>query len=616
MKRCLTATIIILLCCTALRAQAIAEVLSDTHTVSVTSLKDVKCHVVTRIQVNREAGDGLAVFEEYTDAYRTISDFSGKVESAGKVVKKLKKSDLTTVSSSEGLADESFLNFYEPAATYPYVVEYDYTITYRDGIISFPSFGPVVAYEVPVREASYSLTAPSDMKIRYKAWTEPEVTSGKNNTVTYSWTLRDFPALKREHNMPPLDTMLPQVLVSPVEFSYLGTSGAQDSWEKVGSWLYGIMPAAFLPSDLAVKVRELTGGCADDLEKLKVLYNYLRDNTRYVSIQLGIGGYSPLSPADVHRSGWGDCKALSFFLSRMLAEAGVDSKYFIVNTDRRDLVEGYPSPGLMNHAMLCVPLQRDTVWVECTNPRFPLGYRHSDVAGHEVLLVESDGGRLVSVPDYADSLKVNTNISDVTVSADGSADVRMKRIRRLSEAEPYIGFRNLAARDAVGLLSQYLTVQSDDKKVISVSDNFDSYAGTPDFVPEVCIDWSFSSRKFASTAADRLLVPIALYDMRFLTQKATRIHDLVFSKAFAEKNVMNIKVPEGYALEHLPDNVSIDTAFASYSVTYSGNGDTITVTELLSVRKCTVPASEYASYRQFVNAYTKASQTKLVLKRI
>lgn len=616
MKRLHCALILpLLLCNITLRAQAIAEVLSDTRTVTVSSPTDAKCHVFTRIQVNREAGDGLAVFKEYTDAYHTITDFSGKVESAGKVVKKLKKTDLTTVSCSEGLVDDSFISFYEPGATYPYVVEYDYVVTYRKGIISFPSFSPVIAYDVPVREASYTLTVPSGMEIRYKAWEEPEVANdGKN--VTYSWKLSDFPAIKREHNMPGVSAMMPRVLASPKAFNYLGSTGIQDSWEAVGSWLYGIMPTGdALPEDLALKVHELTDDCPGELEKLKALYGYLRDNMRYVSIQFGLGGFSPAAPSSVHKSGWGDCKALSFFMHSLLAEAGVASDYFIVNTDSRDLVDGYPGAGMMNHAMLCVPLQHDTVWVECTNPRIPLGYRHGNVAGHKVVLIDADGGHPVRVPDYPDSLKVSTNIAEVALSADGGAEVRMQRIRRLEDAEAYIGFRNLSAKDAVGVLSRYLAVQSDDKKVISVNDNFDAYQGEPGFVPEVCIDWSFNSRKFTNMASDRMLVPVTLYNSGFTTQKATRVHDLVFREGFAEKNITAIKLPEGYCIEHLPDEVSLSTSFSDYSLSFAEENGCVTVTEILSVRKSTVPAADYPSYRQFVNSVAKAAQSKIVLKR-
>ena len=615
MKRFFPVLILFLLPCGILRAQAIAEVLSDVRTITVSGPNDAKCHIVKRIQVNREAGEGLAEFEEYTDAYSAISDFSGKVECSGTVVKKLKKSDLSVVNCSEGLADDTFLNYYEPGATYPYVVEYDYTMTYRKGIISFPPFDPAFAFDVPIKEASYSLTVPSGMDIHYKAWMEPErVVSDK--TVTYNWHVNDFPAVKREHNMPSVVTLVPYVMASPKQFSYLGTSGAQDSWEGIGTWLYGIMPFDYvLPKDLAEKVHQMTDGCADDLEKLKVLYGYLRDHTRYVSIQFGLGGYSPATPSAVHKSGWGDCKALSFFLHSLLAEAGVKSDYLIVNTDSRDLVDGYQSVGMMNHAMLCVPLQKDTVWVECTNPRVPLGYRHEDVAGHKVVLVDADGGHPVRVPDYPDSIRVRTNIADVTLSPDGSASVKVRRVRVLDDAESYIGFRDIAPRDAVGALSKYLAVQSDDKKVVSFKENFDAYEGVPGFVPEACIDWTFNSRKFASITSGRMLVPLAIYNGGFTTQKSTRVHDLVIGSSFVEKNITTVSIPEGYEVEFLPEDFSISTPFADYEVKYSCSDGKVTVNEIVTVRKYTLPAAEYQSYKQFVNAYNKASESKLILKR-
>ena len=616
MKHLLTAVLaLMILPCVICWADVDGEVLYDRCEVIVNSPTDMKCHVSRKIQINNASGKYLGLFEEYTDSFSSISSFSGTVESNGKVVKKIKKSDIYTENCSEGLADDTYVNVYRPEATlFPYTVEYEYTMEYRKGIISFPAYSPVVAFDTPVKEGQFHISVPRDMEIQYKAWKEPEVTVTEK-TREYWWTLTDFQPIKKEHNMPSLSTLLPVVKARPSSFSYLGTKGRQSDWNSVGRWLEEIMPQEEpLPDDLKAKVHELTDGFSSDLDKVRALYRYLKENTRYVSIQFGLGGFSPASPSVVHKKGYGDCKALSYFMKSLLAEAGIGAEYFALNTDR-SLAESSPGVGTMNHAMLMVPLQEDTLWVECTNPALPLGYRHEDVAGKKVLVVNSDGGTLVGVPAYPDTLTLRTTDCKVDFHQDGSAQVSVREVYCLSEAEPFISFRELKNEDAVGILSKHYAVQTDDKKIISVSDNFQDYDGTPGYIPEVCIDWSFLSRKYGSLNADRILLPVVIENSRFSSQKSARVHDIVFRTPYQEKSRLVLTVPDGYSVEFLPSSVSFDTEFASYALDYAVSGNVITITGSLRANRCILPASEYDSYRSFVKSCNKAVQAKIVLKK-
>ena len=48
-----------------------------------------------------------------------------------------------------------------------------------------------------------------------------------------------------------------------------------------------------LPANIKQKVHELTDHVNNTNEKIKLLYEYTQQNTRYISIQLGVGGWQP-----------------------------------------------------------------------------------------------------------------------------------------------------------------------------------------------------------------------------------------------------------------------------------------------------------------------------------
>src|SRR5690606_888532 len=119
-----------------------------------------------------------------------------------------------------------------------------------------------------------------------------------------------------------------------------------------------------LPAHIAQQVKALTSGITDVKEKITVLYNYLQKNTRYISIQLGIGGWQPFDDSYVAKNGYGDCKALTNYMQSLLTSANIPSFYTLVyagasGTAKNRFVPDLPSQQF-NHVVICVPTGKDS----------------------------------------------------------------------------------------------------------------------------------------------------------------------------------------------------------------------------------------------------------------
>lgn len=574
--------------------------------------------VTTKVMVMSKDAEDLASFYVYSDSFRSLQSFSGTLEAGGKTVKKYKMSDLKTVSVGEGGITDAMVSYLQPVAPVPYVVEYTYEVAYKNGFISFPSFLPLTDPNVTLLSATYELSVPPGTEIMYKSSMEPEVTNSAKADV-YKWKSGTNHGYVYEHMMPSVYEKVPYMYAAPKSFTYAKTNGTQTGWDTAGAWLYDLQKdVCAIPDALRAKVVELTAGMDNERQKIKALYEYLRQNTRYVSIQMGLGGLKPFPVKMVHESGFGDCKALSTFMQAMLSAAGIHSEYLIVDTGRRNLMKDFYSVGQMDHAMLCVPMQNDTLWVECTNPRLPLGYRHDNIAGHQVVLVTEDGGKMVRVRPYADSLSRSVESVEVVINADGSAHCEGTRYLSLDEAEPYVGFSALPEKTKFSAIMGANSLNPSDFRIVSVEDNFDSWVSMQDgeeYVPETTIRYSFDAVDYAKVSGERMFLDLNPFAKQIHADRKARINDYVRSRELCIKDVVSVTLPEGYVVEAMPQNSVITNQFGTLDTEVQHADGKINVVQTLTLHPGRFPASEYEVYRAFAKDASKAYSARICLKK-
>lgn len=598
--------------------KADAVILSYDMTFDMASQSSGTMKACRKVLVMNRKGLASALFNVYTDSFRSLSSFSGRIEAGGKTLRKLKSSDLNTVLLADGMATDAFVSFYEPNAPYPFTVEYEYEVSYRKGFVSFPAFIPVSAPDVSIVQASYTLSVPSQTQIQYNASAEPVKSADGKNDI-YRWRFDGYSGYVYEHLMPDVLDFVPYVYSGPVAFEYAGTSGSLSDWKDLGVWLYGLQKdLVTVPAELKTKVEALTSGLDGDRAKIKTLYDYLRENTRYVSIQLGIGGFRPFPVETVYKTGFGDCKALSVYMQALLAAAGIKSDYLIVNTDEKDLLAGFHTPGQMNHAMLYVPMESDTLWIECTNPRYPLGYRHDAIAGHQVVLVKEDGGELVRVKSYPDSLRLRSESVEVRLDADGRASCKGSRRLLLDNAEAYIGFRTLDSKAQFNAIMSGNSLNPTDFGITSVNDNFNDWVNMKpgeEYVPEVTVGYAYDVTDYAKASGDRIFMPLNPFAKRISTDRSARVNDMERKYATTMSDTVRLVLPTGYIPESLPSSDRIESPFGSFvtEVAYDEKEGSITLVQTISLFAGRFTKEAYADYRTFARSVSRAYDGRIVL---
>ncbi|MEM9261698.1 MAG: DUF3857 domain-containing protein, partial [Bacteroidota bacterium] len=244
---------------------------------------------------------------------------------AGNKIRRVRKSeirDVAAVSGSTLYQDYRVQHIELNHSQYPYVVEFSYTQKLK-GILfaALPTWYFQPSNTSAVLRSSFEVTVREGLDINHRVYNidlAPVVTTS-DNSKTYRWEVEDIPAFSYEPYGIPSHRQLPLLRLSPQVFRIDKYNGSMESWADYGAFLYQLHQGrGELPAALVTTIESLTADAGSDTEKVAILYRYLQENKRYVSVQLGIGGWQPFSASYVEERGYGDCKALSNYMMSML----------------------------------------------------------------------------------------------------------------------------------------------------------------------------------------------------------------------------------------------------------------------------------------------------------
>ena len=202
----------------ALLAESDAVVRLDETETTYTSPTNVVERHHRQITILRQSAARKGCFTCVVDRNSALKSFAGTVRDAhGKVIRKLKRSELKYSEYSSGLADDAgYYTLEILAPTVPYTVDVEYEIACNDGILAFAPFLPVASTATSLEKATYTLSVPAGTPLGYKCCRtgEPEKRTEKGCDI-YRWQLEQLPAVEAEEMMPGLIDLLPMVFAVP-----------------------------------------------------------------------------------------------------------------------------------------------------------------------------------------------------------------------------------------------------------------------------------------------------------------------------------------------------------------------------------------------------------------
>ncbi|TDQ06420.1 transglutaminase superfamily protein [Pedobacter metabolipauper] len=570
----------------------------------------------TVITILNKNGEDASAIHEFYDKFSSIYNLKAILYDAkGIKIKEYRNADFKDRSAvSDGtIYDDSRIKYLEILNnTFPYTIEYSYSIDYS-GIRSYPSWYPSSSWGYAIEKSEYTFKIPETMTFKYLKSKDLKTDSLKiKDKNQYKWSCQNIKAIEYEPLSVGLRNVLPWVMVAPNTFEFDESKGNIENWKNVGSWLYSLSSSSqLLPDAARAKVRSIIKNAATPKEKIKLLYNYLQSNTRYVGVQLGIGGYKPIAAEKVFSVNYGDCKALSNFMKAMLQEAGIKSDLVMIGNDMPSLNTKYASLNQANHMILCVPMEKDTTWLECTSQYVPAGFIGNGNSDKTVLLITDKGGKLAQTPTYSPANNFQKRVATVHLDAEGSAAITIET-----------KYGNAQYEDNMGML--YMEPTEQRKRLINSLSipniQMESFSFTqPDKeLPVLMEKISLKCTQLLTKGGDKLFLTLNMLNRQegTITTIDNRKTFFAVDYSYQDDDEIIYTIPKGYKLEYVPADIILESEFGRYTAKAVVKDDKITYTRTKMMTNKKYPPEKYNEYVAFSKKIYQSDKQKTVLAKV
>ena len=551
------------------------------------------------------------------DNSSSVQSLSARVYDAnGKEIKKYRKRDFSDVSATgSNLYSDNRMKVLEfTPSTYPFTFEFE-TVTRNSSTAFIPRWMPIGLTNVSIENSSYKLENPKRIPLSTKVYNLDAYKVDYSETETsLNYSLKNQEPIKKEHIGPYFTEFVPFVKIAPQQFSLEGKSAEVKSWKDFGLWQKQKLldGRGALPEATIAKVSALVSGIKDPKDKARAIYNYMQSKTRYISVQVGIGGWQPSLASEVDKLGYGDCKGLTNYTQALLRSQGIESYYTIVDSgpNGRDIDEEFVAlQG--DHVILTVPFEDENVFLECTSQKLPFNFLGTHTDDRKVLMVTPEGGVITRTHTY----KAEDNTLDLNARVTLQESLKLSgTLTQVSSGIQY-SFRyeiENETSDDIDRSYKYLWSHLNDLTLGDIS--FENDKKEVKFTESL----RFETDGYVSMAGSRILLnPNIFQRIDDIPSKVEeRTQPLVIRRGFVDTDEITFVLPQNYEIESVFEPVSIDTKFGKYesAVERMDNG-TIVYKRKFLLNSGRYPKEDFNTYVDFIKDVVRADRSKIVLLR-
>lgn len=574
----------------------------------------VNQYIKYTILVLNESGFNSIDLSENYDKSNKIKKINVIVyNSSGEKIKSFNKSDFNDRSlfdDSTIFSDSRVLFLDYKPLSFPLIIEYECE-TESVNTAFLKAWSPISNLHETILEAKLEIIKNETCPLNFKVQKIDEYNIEKTETdKSIVYLAKNILAIKPEAYAD-YSKEFPMVKMFLEKASLEGYELNMKSWKEFGKMYYDyfIKNNSIISEKTKIKLDNIISINDTKLDKIKKIYKYVQDNTRYISVQVGIGGWKPMEVSDVEKYGYGDCKALSNFTRALLKAYDIESYYTVIYGGEKKSFDEEIIAKQSNHVIVSVPYNDDYIFLECTSQTNPFGYLSDFTSNRNALIIKPDGAEVVNTTYYKKEQNTQETYSKVTVLENGSVKGNTKITSKGIQYNNVSGLENYNTKEKLEYYKNHFSHLNN----LSISElKFSNDKETFSFEEQ----FNFETQNYYENSLNSIIFPLNVFN-RFVNvpyKYRNKKFSFEIDYGFIDSDQIEIIVPNNYVIKQLPESINIKEKFGAYSSKVIFENNILVYKRELIMNEGLFSKEEYEAFRKFREQISKLDNLKILLE--
>jgi len=476
----------------------------------------------------------------------------------------------------------------------------------------------------PIANNRFSITADASVKLKFRQFNTEGLDidftkEEKRGKVTYTWELKDVEAFDYEARATTYKNVLPHIVPMIASYEVNGnTINILNETKDLYSWYYSLVKDINKePADpeLVILTHNLTKDLKSDLDKVKAIYYWTQRNIKYIAFEYALGGFIPREANTVFKKKYGDCKDNSSILYKMLEISGLQGHLTWIGT--RSIPYKYdevPAPIVDNHMILSYYDGNDLYFLDATGRNTPITHPSSFIQGKEALIaIDEDNYRIATVPVIPASQNTVKDLTYLKMEDDLLRGNSIIEISGYNKSDYLYALGDLNTKRERDNFYNSLFQKGNNKFIASalIEKNKEDYDA-----PAIT-SFDFSIGDYVKHYGDQIFINLNLnkYLSRYRTDD-DRKRDIEFDYKSLYTFKTEFSIPEGYAIDYLPESLKLENDYLKTSIKYTSENDKIIYEHSIECDFLVLNKEQQKEVNALIQNVEKAYKEVVTLKKI
>ncbi|MFT6095301.1 MAG: hypothetical protein ACJAXY_001463 [Nonlabens sp.] len=429
-----------------------------------------------------------------------------------------------------------------------------------------------------------------------------------------SFTQQHIPALLPEFLSGNLNKYRAKMIINIASFNDVQTGKVRKefgtTWEAVAKTIYDsdkfgdeVKRSRFFRKDL----EDLTQSLTTPKEKVTAILDFLKLKVKWDG---KYGVFTKDGIKEAYKKGSGNVSEVNLLLVSMLREAEIEANPVLVSSvDNETPI--FPTREGFNYIVVQVSYGDEKVLVDATEKFAGLNLLPIRAANWKGRLIKKDGSsewiRLTDNQKSEDIVFLNIKL-DSESEASGNGQKRHTNYRALNS-------RNTNMNSTEDELEKH--IQNDNvgleisNVIVEGLENVDS---------DLTYKYDIKFKNAFDKVGDNIYITPLLYEANEESpfKLETRKLPLDLSFPYKTKTIVNIKIPEGYEVESIPESIKAvyNDTIGYYKYVTRNQGNMISTVATFNLDVSVIQPKDYPAFKKFFEAIVEKDAQKIVLKKI